>query len=136
MYVCSDTVDSARQCSKAIALSYTPTRSVWGFWLLNLLVSTAFSILAVLMVVYLYLLVVCFAFPQSLMKQSTFCMCLLEPLDILFLWRTYSRHFLEKWDCLLFLLFIYRNSLYILAQVFCQILSVASLIWWLVCLLS
>lgn len=28
MYVCSDTVDSARQCSKAIALSYTPTRSM------------------------------------------------------------------------------------------------------------
>ena len=47
-------------------------------------VSTAFSVLVVLMVIYFYLLVVCLAFPQSLMKQSTFFMCLLEHLDILF----------------------------------------------------
>ena len=58
--------------------------------------STAFSILAILMVVYLYLLVVYFAFPQYVMKQSSFFMCLLDHLDILFCEAPIQDIFLEK----------------------------------------
>ena len=135
MYVYSDIVDIARQCSKVIALSYTPTRSAWGFWLLSLFCINCFF--------YFshsdgYILISpcglpCIS-PVSDEAKHLFYV-FIGTFGYSFLWSTYSRHFSEKWDCLLFL-FIYRNFLYILAQVLCQILSVATLIWWFVCLLS
>lgn len=60
-------------------------------------------------------------------------MCLLEHLAMLFC-EVPIQDFL-KWACVLFPLVIYGNSLHILARLLCQILTISSLILWLVFLL-